>query len=196
MQLLLVDDHPLFGVGFAHALQQARPGLRVQTALTLTEGLAWAEAALPDLVLIDYRLRSADGHDGLAGLRRFAQHLPLVPRLLISGDEDAVLAQRARAAGAAGCLGKSLPIERLLQALDTVLAGGECFPRAGHAPSPSQRQLEVLGLLGQGKLNKQIADELGIAERTVKLHLTALFELLQARNRTQLLARARDTGWL
>jgi two-component system, NarL family, nitrate/nitrite response regulator NarL len=196
MQLLLVDDHPLFGVGFAHALQQARHGLRVKTALTLTEGLAWAEAALPDLVLIDYRLRSSDGLDGLAGLRRFAQQLPLVPRLLISGDEDAVLAQRARTAGASGCLGKSLPIERLLQAIDTVLDGGECFPSRPGAPAPTARQLEVLGLLGQGKLNKQIADELGIAERTVKLHLTALFELLQARNRTQLLARAKDTGLL
>lgn len=197
MKLLLVDDHPLFGVGFAHALTQAREGLSVVTALTLQQGLA-AAASLPDLdvVLIDYRLA---GDDGLEGLRRFGSAHPLVARVLISGLEEPSLLQRARLAGAAGFLGKSLTIDQMLSALDCVCQGGECFdvtPSKGHDKglTPTARQLEVLRLLVQGLPNKRIALELGIAERTVKLHVTALLDMLGARNRTHLLVRARETG--
>lgn len=197
MKLLLIDDHPLFGVGFAHALTHARAGLQVLTALTLEAGLSMA-AAHPDLdvVLIDFRLANSDG---LAGLRLFGSEFPLVARVLISGQEDAALQARARAAGAAGFLGKSRTIDQILAALDEVCRGGECFgspARAGRAlpAAPTARQLEVMGLLAQGMPNKRIALELGIAERTVKLHLTALLDMLGARNRTELVVRARETG--
>lgn len=200
MKLLLVDDHPLFGLGFAHAMEVARPGLRVDTALTLAQGLTQAQAAPDlDLVLLDFRLGSAVGGDGLQGLLEFGRRHPLLARALISGDEDPMLARRARAAGASGCLGKSAPVQQMLQAIDTLVAGGEWFPAKASSESsamPTPRQLAVLQGIAQGRLNKQIADELGIAERTVKLHLTALFELLQARNRTHLLVRARERGLL
>ena len=201
MNLLLVDDHPLFGVGFVHALTQARPGLQVNAALTLEEGLDKAAGLAPDVVLVDYRLAGDSGVDGIAGLRRFGESHPLVARVLISGDEDPALAMRARAAGAAAFIGKSLPIGRILHVLDIVVAGGEHFEqavRAGAAAQagnePTARQLEVLWLIAQGRQNKQIAHELGIAERTVKLHITALFDALDARNRTHLLVRAREWG--
>ena len=97
MNLLLVDDHPLFSVGFAHALTHAGPGISVRCAATVAQGLELA-SAWPDLdiALIDYRL---SGDDGLDGLRRFAARFPLVARVLISGSEEAHLAQQARAAG-------------------------------------------------------------------------------------------------
>ncbi len=199
MDLLLIDDHPLFGLGFAHALGHARPGLTVCTALTLDEGLALAARSPSlDLVLLDYRLGAARGGDGLQGLREFGNRHPLLARALISGDEDPVLAQRARAAGAAGCLGKSAPVQQMLAALDCLVGGGEWFPllAAPRADGLTPRQREVLERVALGRLNKQIADDLGIAERTVKLHLTALFEHLQARNRTHLLVRARESGLL
>ena len=201
MNLLLVDDHPLFGVGFVHALTQARPGLQVNAALTLEEGLDKAAGLAPDVVLVDYRLAGDSGVDGIAGLRRFGESHPLVVRVLISGDEDPALATRARAAGAAAFIGKSLPIGRILHVLDIVVAGGEHFEPAVRASAaaqagsePTARQLEVLWLIAQGRQNKQIAHELGIAERTVKLHVTALFDALDARNRTHLLVRAREWG--
>lgn len=200
MNLLLVDDHPLFGAGFAHALQLVRPDVRVQTAQTLQTGLALAaaEPAL-DIVLLDYRLA---GEDGLHGLAEFGRRFPLVARLLITGLDARVLAPQARAAGAAGCLGKHHTAEALLAALDAVMAGGECFahdapaPAGGHAAEVTPRQLEVLGLVAQGRLNKQIADQLGVAERTVKLHITALLQTFDARNRTHLLVKAREHGLL
>jgi DNA-binding NarL/FixJ family response regulator len=192
VNLLLIDDHPLFGIGFAHAVAHARPDVVVQTAASIEQGLALA-ALTPaiDIALIDYRLGR---DDGLAGLRRFGAQHPLVARVLISGDEDAALAARARAAGASGFLGKSLAISQMLAALQTVGAGGEYFGPHTGAAGPTMRQLEVLALIGQGRQNKQIADELGIAERTVKLHITALFDSLNARNRTHLLVRARQLG--
>lgn len=196
MNLLLVDDHPMFGVGFVHALTHAREGVQARAVLSLEAALetAWRWPEL-DLVLIDYRLA---GDDGLEGLRRFGARHPLVARVLISGQEDAALQAQARAAGAAGFLGKSLPIMHILHALDRVVRGGEWFnhtaepvgPRAG----PTARQLEVLSLIARGQQNKQISQELGIAERTVKLHVTALLGALGARNRTHLLVRAREAG--
>jgi DNA-binding NarL/FixJ family response regulator len=197
MKLLLVDDHPLFGVGFAHALTHARSGISVLTALTLDQGLALLTSHPDvDVVLIDYRLA---GDDGLEGLRRFGSAHPLVARVLISGQEDAMLSLRARAAGAAGFLGKSLTIEQMIAALDRVCQGGECFDavasaRSTEAVSPTARQLEVMGLLARGLPNKRIALELGIAERTVRFHVTTLFDMLGARNRTHLLVRAREKG--
>ena len=199
-QLLLVDDHPLFCVGFAHALAHAWPGARVDTASTLEEGLA-AAAAQPglDIVLLDQRLPA---HTGLQGLALFARQFPLVARVLISGDEDPALQAAAREAGASGFLGKSQPVHAMAAALATIAAGGLVFgpqPLATHQglpASPTARQMEVLQLVAQGQPNKRIAQALGIAERTVKLHITALLGALQARNRTHLLVVAREKGLL
>lgn len=201
MNLLLIDDHPMFGVGFVHALTHLRSGIDARAVLHLEQGLELARnwPAL-DVVLIDYRLA---GDDGLAGLRRFGALHPLVARVLISGLEDRSLMAQARASGAAGFLGKSLPIEDILAALEKVVAGGEHFPPPPDVPrlpsgataqGPTARQLEVLMLVAQGRQNKQIAHELGIAERTVKLHVTALLDALGARNRTHLLVLARESG--
>lgn len=199
MKLLLVDDHPLFCVGFAHALAQALPTAQVLTAPTLDAGLqvAGAEQDL-DLVLLDQRLGA---HTGLEGLRLFAAQFPLVARVLISGDEDPALAVAARGAGASGFLGKSQPVPTLAAALQHIAEGGVVFDvpapaPASTAPTPTARQREVLQLVAQGQPNKRIAQELGIAERTVKLHVTALLDTLQARNRTHLLVVARAQGLL
>lgn len=200
MNVLLVDDHPLYRVGFAHALVQAEDDIAVRTAATVGEGLA-AAAAWPelDLVLIDYRLTDTDG---LAGLWHFGLRFPLVARVLMSGQEDPALAARAREAGASGFFGKSMHKDGLLQALHRVADGGEYFAVAGAqpacaaAPGPTARQMEVLALLAHGLQNKHIAAVLGIAERTVKLHVTALLDTLQASNRTHLLVRARERGLL
>lgn len=198
MNLLLVDDHPLFGAGFAHALEVVRPSVRVRHAATLEQGLAIAaqEAGL-DIVLVDYRLA---GEDGLAAMVEFGRRFPLVARVLITGEDVRLLARQARAAGAVGCLGKHHTAEALLAALDAVLAGGECFDLATAPTGPGEqvtpRQMEVLGLIAKGRLNKQIADQLGIAERTVKLHITGLLQAFGARNRTHLLVKAREHGVL
>ena len=204
MNLLLVDDHPLFGVGLAHALTTAAPEMQVLTACSLARGLEVA-ATRPelDIVLIDYHLGA---HNGIEGLRRFGQWFPLVARVLISGDETPTLLAAARAAGASGFIGKSQSLERMLSALRVVADGGLAFGSipnfelppvsATVAPQPTLRQMEVLAMVAHGQPNKRIAAALGIAERTVKLHMTALLAHMGARNRTHLLVVARERGLL
>ncbi|MDZ7867539.1 response regulator transcription factor [Acidovorax sp.] len=151
------------------------------------------------MVLLDQRLGA---HTGLEGLRLFAAQFPLVARVLISGDEDPALAAAARGAGASGFLGKSQSVPALAAALGSTLQKGAWYlisqrlRRPCAAPGPTARQREVLLLVAQGQPNKRIAQELGIAERTVKLHVTALLDTLQARNRTHLLVVARALGLL
>ena len=199
MKLLLVDDHPLFCLGFAQALALSARDHEVFTAPSLDDGLALARShASLDLVLVDYRL--ADG-DGVEGLRRFGAAFPWLSRVLISGESNPALVDRARAAGASGFLGKALPIDAITHALDRIAAGETVFlaaadAMAGSSPwtMPTLRQLEVLELLARGHPNKKIAVELGIAERTVKLHVSALLENLGARSRTHLMVLARERG--
>lgn len=204
MKLLLVDDHPLYGVGFGHALGLAEPGLQVLIASSLDHGLALATAHPDiDIVLLDYHLGELSG---IAGLRSFGRQHPLVPRVLISGNDTPSLVAAARAAGASGFLSKSQTAAAMLAALHQVAAGGLAFGAVPHsalplvaadaaaAPKPTLRQLEVLSLLARGQPNKRIASAMGIAERTVKLHVTALLAQLGARNRTQLLVLARERG--
>ncbi len=202
MKLLLVDDHPLFAVCFAHALTQTGAGIRVDTAATIHSGLSRAAWGSHDMVLIDHRLAGIDGICGIEGIRRFSAHFPLMPRVLISGDEDAALATRARSAGASGFLGKSQSIDQMRDALQSIGRGESILVQrppslpAQASPAPTTRQLQVLALVAQGQPNKRIASALGIAERTVKLHITALLHSLGARNRTHLLIVGRNKGLL
>jgi len=201
MKVLLIDDHPLFGDGFGHTLEAVRPSVRIRIERTVGDGLKAAEKDPNlDVVLVDYRLA---GEDGLAGIVEFGKRFPLIARVLITGEDTRLLAQQARSMGAVGCLGKHHTADAILAALDRVVAGGECFDTAGPGPSVdttlgavTPRQLAVLSLIAMGRLNKQIADELGIAERTVKLHITALLHVFNAKNRTHLLVRAREHGLL
>jgi len=197
MQLLLVDDHPLFAVCLAHALTHAGAGIHVDTASTVNDGLSRAASGSYDVVLIDQRLAGADG---IEAIRRFGARFPQMARVVISNDEDAAGAARARSVGASGYLGKSQSFEQLLAALRSIAKGETAFgqrPRGTAAQDdagPTARQLQVLALVAQGQPNKRIACALGIAERTVKLHITALLHTLGARNRTHLLIVGRDKG--
>lgn len=201
MKILLIDDHPLFAFGFAQALSSHALDMDVLTASSLEQGAELvAQHADLTLVLIDYRL---GGADGLEALVRLGRQCPWLGRVLISGQEDPSLQMLARRAGAVGFLGKSLPIEDVIRALHTMADGGIFFDhgsdraeREAGSSALSMRQLEVLNLVSQGLPNKRIASQLGITERTVKLHVAALLERLRADNRTHLLVKARERGLL
>ena len=192
--LLLVDDHPVFRTGLAAMLASLRPGWRLCGAADAATGLALAlETPEVDAVLIDLTLQMGDGFDALAA---FGAALPAVPRMVISGRDDAAARVRARAAGASGFINKAWTSERVVAAIARVLDGGEAFEPADAASAPelTGRQAEVLSLLAEGLPNKLIEDRLGIAERTVRAHMTELFQTLGAHNRTQALLRAQKLG--
>lgn len=195
MRLLLIDDHPLFVDGFATMIAQLRPDWRFAFAHNSIDGVALlvADPAF-DLVLVDLQLPDRDGFATIAAIAAVCPHLP---RLVISGREDAAARMRAQVGGASGFIVKSLPPEQMIAVIDDVAAGRSGFAATGASgamPCLSPRQLDVLTLLAEGHANKEIRFRLNIAERTVRAHLTELFATLGVQTRVNAILRAREIG--
>ncbi|MFZ5605872.1 MAG: response regulator transcription factor [Pseudomonadota bacterium] len=199
--LLIADDHPLFRAALKQAAREALGAVELFEAGTLEATLALLEAQPQvDLVLLDLHM---PGNHGLAGLAAIRAQFPGVAVVVVSANDDPRVVRRALDHGAAGYLPKSAGLDELRAAITAVLACETWLPpalrtsvaRAQSAPgdtdlaarlaSLSPQQFRVLTLVADGLLNKQIADRLGVQERTVKAHLTAIFERLGVRNRTQ-----------
>lgn len=196
MRLLLIGDHPLFVDGFATMIAQARPDWHFAFAHSSIEGVARLVVDPDfDLVLVDLQLPDRDGFATIAAIAAVCPHLP---RLVISGREDAAARMRAQVGGgASGFIVKSLSPERMIAVIDEVAAGRSGFADAGTTgamPCLSPRQLDVLTLLAEGHANKEIRFRLNIAERTVRAHLTELFATLRAQTRVNAIIRAREIG--
>lgn len=199
--LLIADDHPLFRAALRHAALATLDGGSISEACDLPTALdALASAPDTDLVLLDLHMPGSRGLSGLAALRG---QFPAVAVMVVSAHDEPHVVRRALDHGAAGFISKSASPDEIATAIRTVLDCGEWVPpQLGEsvAALPSDpgdsalaarlarltaQQYRVLGLLAEGLLNKQIADRLAIQERTVKAHVTAIFEKLGVRNRTQ-----------
>lgn len=197
--ILIADDHPLFRRALAQAVRESVPEAQIAEAGTLAQAQAVLNARTDvDLVLLDLHMPGSRGLMGLAALRA---EFPAVAVVMISAHEDPRTVRRALACGAMGFIPKSADPMQLAEALHTVLDCREYVPPALRAALADDQgdddalarrvagltaqQHRVLALVADGRLNKQIADALGIQERTVKAHLTAIFEKLGVRNRTQ-----------
>ncbi|MFD0738005.1 response regulator [Lysobacter koreensis] len=199
--LLIADDHPLFRAALRQAAVDAVPGTDIRETGSLDGVLAALEAEPGiDLVLLDLHMPGNHGLAGLAAIR--AQH-PGVAVVVVSANDDPRVVRRALDHGAAGFLPKSSGLDELRDAIRAVLACEQWLPAslrasvarthssshdadlAARLASLSPQQFRVLTLVAQGLLNKQIADRLDVQERTVKAHLSAIFERLGVRNRTQ-----------
>jgi DNA-binding NarL/FixJ family response regulator len=203
VKLLVVEDHALVREALAAALRRLRSGVEVveerdaESALRCLEGDAEVEFVLLDLLL--------PGMDGFAFLGLLRQRFPLLPVLVVSALGDAVTIGRVARLGASGFVHKSVGGDELLDAVRAVLDGGVSFPDpeagliAGGPGRPVRRkdvardagltaaQTRVLGLLSQGKTNREIAALLGLTEGTVKIHLSAIYRALKVSSRAQAL---------
>jgi DNA-binding NarL/FixJ family response regulator len=210
--LLIADDHPLFRAALRLAASESLPDCAVREAADLP-GVFAALAAEPDidLVLLDLHMPGSHGLSGLAALR--GQH-PAVAVLVVSAHDEPRIVRRVLDHGAAGFIPKSSSPAEIGEAIRCVLDCGTWLPPhltdavAALPVNPgdtdlssrlarlTEQQSRVLALLAEGLLNKQIADRLAIQERTVKAHVTAIFEKLKVRNRTQagMLLRSLDLG--
>ena len=195
-RVLIVEDHPLYRDGMLALLERSAPQLQCQVAEHAEQALYLLRAQLDiDLVLSDLRLPGST--DGLALLARVGQEFPTSARVLTSGSEDPSLTAQAKAAGLMGYLPKHLEPQRWMEALAQVMAGTPWFPDLpALVKQPTERQLSVLQHLVAGHANKEIARAMGITERTVKYHLTELFDRLGAANRTQAVSKATALGWV
>jgi DNA-binding NarL/FixJ family response regulator len=193
-RILIADDHPLMRRALAAVVAEAVADAELVEAGQL-EAVRAQLADDPDIELVLLDLHMPGSH-GLVGLAAIRAEYPGVAVVVVSGHDDPAIVARVLAYGASGFIPKRARPEDFAAALATVLAGGIAAPPqppaddddralAARLARLSPQQFRVLRLVAEGKLNKQIADALGVQERTVKAHLSAIFERLGVRNRTQ-----------
>lgn len=207
MKVLVVDDHPLVRDALREHLRRLEDGAEVFEACTGAEALVLAgRHPDADLVLLDLNLPDAHGFSTLTMLR---ERHPAIPVVVLSANQDQNTVLAAIDHGAMGFIPKTSGTEVMLNALRLVFSGGVYLPPEALAsrlsppgePSPqrrigdavqtpadlglTERQTQVLALMVQGKPNKLICRELGLAPTTVKIHITAILRALNVANRTQ-----------
>ena len=192
--ILIVDDHPLFTDGFTHMARALRPDWTLHVAASAAQALTLLRTMMPDLAILDIGLPDDDGF-GL--LRTITENYAGLPAIIVSGRDEPGARVRARAGGASGFITKRAVPTSIVAMIDSVLHGGTAFSDGGlcaDVPALTVRQAEVLALLAEGHANKEIRHRLGIAERTVRAHLTELFHALNANSRMQAVIRGRELG--
>lgn len=213
MRILLVEDDELFRLGLSTRLQQ-EPGLEIvaeavdgETAVELTNQY------LPDVVLLDVGL---PGIGGVEACRQIKQQHPELPILVLTSHSQKPLIERLIATGASGYCLKGIEAEVLILALRSVAAGaswwdktstneiraavGEQTPEVAQSIDESsanpltQREQEILALIAAGKSNQEIGELLHIATGTVRVHVHAILQKLDVRDRTQAAVLAIQKG--
>ena len=196
--ILVADDHPLFREALKGAVGKLLPLARLVESVDAESLFASAEAhPEADLLLLDLNMPGAHGFSALVHLRGVQPQLPII---VVSAREEPSVVRRALEHGAAGFIPKSSNTATIGIAIAAVLDGGHWAPPQsgdvrGVAPEEAAiaerirdltpQQFRVLGMLGSGLLNKQIAHAMGVSEATVKAHMTAILRKLGANNRTQ-----------
>jgi DNA-binding NarL/FixJ family response regulator len=208
-RLLVVDDHPILRRGLT-ALIESEPGLAVHGAVsTCVAALDSMRESEPDLVIVDLALGDEDGLDLVKDIKT---RYPKIPSLVLSMHDEAVYAERALSAGALGYVTKQELDETVLQAIRNALAGeiymskalqrrlaeryvgGRTLETASPMDALSDRELQVLGLIGRGRTTRQIAETLTRSVKTVESHLEHIKNKLGIVSAAELAQRA--TLWV
>ena len=196
--ILIADDHPLFREALRGAVQRLLPEASLCEADSVDALYGLVEANPDaDLLLMDLNMPGAHGFSALVHLRALYPQLPVV---VVSAREEPVVMRRALDHGALGFIPKSADSETIGIAVGQVLDGERWAPAAAASAPAMDRdeeavarrlreltpqQFRVLQMLGEGRLNKQIAWDLGVSEATIKAHVTAVLRKLGVNNRTQ-----------
>jgi two-component system, NarL family, nitrate/nitrite response regulator NarL len=197
IRILIADDHPLFREGVVHTLSAEADFVVIGQAASGEEALTLARELLPDVVLLDVTM---PGWGGLVTAEKIARACPAarIVMLTVSEDEDDLLA--AFKAGARGYALKGVSARELARVIRAV-AGGDVYVSPALAagmlveltrerpPDPlddlTEREHEVLFLVGQGLTNRKIGEHLHLAEKTIKHYMTNILQKLQVRSRVE-----------
>lgn len=192
-RVLLVDDHAIVRDGLAQLIQREEDLMVCGEASSAEEAVQAATKYNPDLAVVDISLGGANGLELIKNLNAMRRGLPI---LVLSMHDEAHYAERALRAGATGYVMKRAGREQIMEAIRTVLAGeifvSEAINKSmlhqylhgseGREASPisrlSDRELEVLTLIGRGLSSKEIAERLHLSQKTVDSHRTHLKEKL------------------
>ena len=209
IRILIADDHPLFRDGL-HGLLDSVPDTEVVgEAMDGQEAIALATSLQPDVILMDLKM---PGVNGLQAMREILHTSPHIRILVVSmlEDDDSVFA--AMRAGARGYLLKGANQAEMLAAIRAV-ANGEAIFGPGIAqrligffsntrpttpsqifPELTEREVEILALIAQGRTNEEIAEQFVLSLKTVRNHVSNIFSKLQVADRAQAVLRAREAG--
>lgn len=206
MKILLVDDHALVRRGVAHVLREDLSDLTIVEQGTAQDAIDATQTTQWDLVILDINLPDKSGLDTLKELQR---HCPGLPVLILSLYPEAQYARRALKAGASGYLTKDTAPEEVTAAVKRILQGGryvstalaeqlaaDLGTTAGESQEPheilSDRELEVLRLIGSGKTPTQVAEHLALSIKTVSTYRARILEKLNLRTTAELIRFAVD----
>jgi DNA-binding NarL/FixJ family response regulator len=209
LKILIADDHALLRQGMRQLLGDEHPEYEFAEADGLDATLDALATGGADLLLIDLGMPGMAGAESLRALR---EAHPAARVAVLTGSDDRGTILECLGAGVHGYILKSSPVEEIQRAISTILAGGvyvapsvaqlepaAAHPRAGavveasagvaelhpEIPRFTHRQLDVLRLLAEGRSTKDIARTLELGPGTVKIHLAAIFRVLNAHNRTE-----------
>lgn len=201
LRLLIVDDHALVREGLKARLL-AEPGIAaVAEAADAAQALALLDGPPPDLMLTDISMR---GMTGIALMQQVRERHPALPVIVLSMYEHREYVIAAVRAGARGYVLKDSPLDEIVDAVQTVLAGGQHFSAGiadlargvpDSAPQITEREREVLLLVAHGRSNKDVAQRLGISVRTVETHRLSLRRKLGVESPSEFLKLAVAQGW-
>jgi DNA-binding NarL/FixJ family response regulator len=204
--IFLADDHPVVRDGLRAILETQPDFAVIGESGDGADTVAQVAALRPDVLLLDLEMPEADGVEVLRRLKAAGSSTRVLVFTAYDSDERILAAIQA---GAQGYLLKGAPREQVFDAIRVVHGGGSLLQPAvaskllkrvqsgsDHAAPDSltAREIEVLRQLAQGRANKQIAAQLGISERTVKFHVSAIFRKLDAVNRTEAVTIAAQRG--
>jgi DNA-binding NarL/FixJ family response regulator len=218
VEILVVDDHALIREALRGVLKKVKGDAIVLEASNCSQAMqVIAEHPNLDLILLDLNLPDRDGFSVLTEL---GERYPAISVVVLSAQQDRGSVVRALELGALGFIPKSGQPEVMVSALQLVFAGGIYIPPeilARDEPSARQhdekapvanrptgspadlglteRQVDVLSLMMQGKSNKAICRVLNLAEPTVKNHVTAILKALEVSNRTEAVIAVGERGW-
>lgn len=202
-RILIIDDHPLVRDGLRSVIAVTFDGCEIFEAASMDEALCTLEKQSNfDLILLDLNIPDVKRLDGLRLLR---SRYPILPVVMVSGAFDRAIIQEALGAGAAGFIPKSLKRSLIVDALHRIVSGEIYLPAAIDEPaeiaseetdilqrieSLTPQQRTVLVQLVNGRLNKQIAHDLGVSMTTVKAHVSAILQKMGVFSRTQAVIKA------
>ena len=196
--ILIADDHPLFREALTYIVESSFSGLPNTPSVKLNHTVDYNEtlAAIAEndihWLFLDLNM---PGSNGLEGLASITKQFPELSVIVISANESQEIIQSCFTHKVAGYIPKSTQPSDIEAAIQKILQGEQYSPidLDEHSQDPSSlgldrlttAQLTILTHIGIGKLNKQIAQDLGITEATVKAHITQIYKKLNVNNRTQ-----------
>lgn len=193
--LYVIDDHPLMREAVVMLLRRLRPGAKV-IELERMGGIETAvkQHGAPDLICLDLKLPDTTG---TSGVHEIKNRFPQAPLAVLSASPAADAEELCIEAGADIYIEKSAGAVEIGNALRALMAADGGFEELAPTDSKlSKRQKQLIVMLDRGLSNREIADELGISEHTVKVHLWRLFRRLNVKSRTQTIHYARTHGLL